>query len=135
MKNTTKKIKRIKLVPLPKLIKQTDKLVSEYVRKRDPFCVLCGSRERLQCSHLIRRGRMSTRFDVVHNCHTNCASCNYKHNIFPEFYTMWFIDKFGEEAYKNLIQRSLVIKKYTRTELYNIQIAIKILIERRTKNE
>jgi hypothetical protein len=129
-----KKIKRIKLIPLPKLIKQTDKLVSEYVRARDKRCVTPSEKctNVLQCSHLIKRGKMATRFDLI-NCNAQCSHHNYLHNYEPEHYTNWFLRKYGDLAYAVLVDKSLVIKKYTRTELYNIQTAIKILIEENKK--
>ena len=125
MKRKTKKIK-----PLPKLIKEIDALVSKYVRMRDGKCVTPSPKctKVLQCSHLIRRGKGATRFDL-RNCNCQCSYHNYLHNYSPEIYTQWFINKFGENVYNELVNRSNKIKKYTRLELENLKIALNCELE------
>lgn len=99
-----------------KLIQELDKTVSKIVRLRDKRCVICGSTNQLQCSHLIKRGRLSTRFDLD-NCNANCNGCNLRHNNYPEFYTEWWLNKHGQEKYTELINRSQGIWKPTIPEL------------------
>lgn len=99
-----------------KLIKDIDELVSKIVRKRDGRCITCGSTKNLTCSHLIKRGRASLRFDLD-NCNCQCASCNFKHNHYPEFYTYWFVSTKGTEAYHDLFKRSWQTKNWKIPEL------------------
>ncbi len=103
-----------------KLIQKCDELVSKIVRLRDGRCVCCGSRENLQCGHLIKRGRMSTRFDLV-NCNCQCSRCNYKHNHYPEYYTDWFVLTYGVDKYHELFRRSWQTKDWTLTELTELK--------------
>lgn len=113
-----KKLKRIRLVPLPKLIHKLDSLFSKWIRNRDMDCVLKSPKctKVLQCGHLIKRGKMSTRFSEL-NCHCQCSYHNYIHNQYPELYTNWFVGMYGKEAYDNLVQEAWKIKKWTREEL------------------
>ena len=119
---------RIKTPKRSKLIIECDKLVSKIVRLRDPYCVICGSTDRLQCSHLIKRGKHATRFDLT-NCNTNCASCNYRHNNYPEFYTSWWLEKYGIEAYNELIAKSKEQKKWTIPELLELKSYLTKLLD------
>jgi len=104
---------------LPKLLKEADRVFSLYIRNRDKRCVCCNATERLQCGHLIKRGRRSIRFHEK-NCNCQCASCNVKHNYYPEFYTNWFIKKYGLCEYEALINQSKEVKKFTVSELQEI---------------
>lgn len=112
------KVKRKRVTPLPKLVKRLDLIFSLWIRKRDGGCVLASPKCKgaLQNSHLIRRGKRNVRFDEE-NCNCNCAYHNFLHNSYPEYYTAWFIHVYGEQEYKDLIERSQIIKKYTREEL------------------
>ena len=107
---------KIKKPTLPKLLKKADKVFSLYIRNRDKKCVCCGATENLQNGHLIKRGRKSIRFHEK-NCNCQCASCNIKHNHYPEFYTNWFIKKYGQAEYEALIEQSKELKKFTIMEL------------------
>ena len=105
-----------------KLVKKLDKVFSEYIRLRDGYkCVLCGSRINIQAGHLITRGKYSTRWDED-NVFAQCRSCNYRHEYQPEIYTSWYIEKFGENRYLDLVEKSNVIVKYKNCDL-------KIMIE------
>lgn len=106
----------MKLSKRKKLIADLDKIVSLIVRARDKKCVVCGSTNQLQCSHLIKRGRLSTRFDLD-NCNANCNGCNLRHNNYPEFYTEWWLNKHSQEAYNKLIIKSQQLWKPTISEL------------------
>lgn len=102
-----------------KLIQKLDTVVSLIVRARDGKCVICGSTQRLQCSHLIKRGRLATRFDLD-NCSCNCASCNWRHNSYPEYYTEWFLEHKGNELYSKLIEQSQQLWKPSNAELESL---------------
>ena len=103
-----------------KLIKVCDDLVSLIVRARDKYCVTCGTRERLTCSHLIKRGRAATRFDLV-NCNCQCSACNQRHNYYPEHYTNWFLYVYGTEKYRELIKSAGEVKKWTLSDLRELK--------------
>lgn len=117
-----------KLGGLSVQIKKTDKSMSEYVRAKTPFCVICGTRDRLTNGHLITRNAKSVRFDLE-NCATQCSSCNYTHEFRPERFTEWYIENFGTEQYLALVQRSKQIKKWTVDELKELEEHFKKLKE------
>lgn len=88
------------------LVAKLDKICSEIVRRRDGYqCVLCGSRSQPQCGHVIVRGRMGTRFDLM-NMHTLCASCNLADRYDHHKYTAWLINKFGIHAWDAICEKS-----------------------------
>ena len=95
-----------------KAIKKADDAMSQYIRKRDKYCITCGSPANLTNSHLITRSKHATRW-VELNCHCQCRGCNYRHEFQPEIYTTWFLNKYGEKQYAELVLESNTIKKYT----------------------
>ena len=104
------------------LLKQADKVFSDFIRTRDGFiCQLCGNDDSsvMQCSHLIKRGKMGTRFEEL-NCVCHCSSCNFRHNFYPEFYTEWFLMIHGDKVYSDLIKKSQSVKKFSRHDLIDI---------------
>ena len=103
-----------------KLIKQCDDLVSLIVRKRDRYCVTCGTKERLTCSHLIKRGRAATRFNLI-NCNCQCSSCNFRHNSYPEYYTNWFLIRYNTEEFRVLVKQASEPKKWSLLELRELK--------------
>jgi|SRR3989304_4989922 len=84
-------------------IKKLDKLVSEIVVARDGQCVVCGSKEKLGCGHLLTRGAYATRWNLI-NCNCQCWADNFSHEMHPEKYTLWFLKHFGKEMYEELVQ-------------------------------
>lgn len=111
-----------------KLIAKLDRLVSEYVRKRDKRCVTCNATSGLTCSHLISRVSMPVRFNLQ-NCNAQCKSCNYLHEYRPERYTQWWINKYGLEAYENIVAKSKEIKHFTEEELESLIQTMQQLIK------
>lgn len=114
-----KKKRRKQTKPLrTRLIKQLDTIFSQYIRERDRRCVHgdASCRGPIQAGHLIRRGNHATRWDEL-NCHGECSGHNYKHNFYPELYTTWFVEKYGQAAYTALVARSRTIRKHTAAEL------------------
>lgn len=98
------------------LIRNLDKVVSQIVRKRQPYCVVCGSREKLTCGHLFSRTNYSTRWDLG-NCFTQCLSCNLRHEYSPAPFTIWYIKKYGMEEYEELNQQHTTARKWKDYEL------------------
>ena len=99
-----------------KLVKKLDDIVSKVVRAREPYCVTCGTKEHLTCSHLITRNKKSIRWDLD-NCHCMCKSCNFRHEYYPEIYTEWWLNKYSQEEYSKLILEGNQTKQYTLAEL------------------
>jgi hypothetical protein len=101
-----------------KLISKLDTIVSLLVRTRDKKCVTPSPKctKILQCSHLIKRGKLPTRFSLE-NCNCQCSYHNYLHNNYPEIYTEWWLGKYGQEKYNTLIRDSQKIWKPSIAEL------------------
>lgn len=87
-------------------IKKLDAAIRDLVFRRDRACVLCGSTDRLQWSHLISRARTATRWDL-RNSVVMCASCHYRHHKQgPEAFTLWYIHTHGLAEYEALVAKS-----------------------------
>ncbi len=56
-----------------------DEMFSLYIRARDKKCVLCGSTNHLQCSHVFRRVRWMTRW-TPQNAYALCSRCHTFHH-------------------------------------------------------
>lgn len=105
-------------LPTVKALKnRADSVFSLFIRKRDNYtCVLCGANQRdssIQCGHLIKRGKMATRYDEV-NCHALCAACNYRDNFDHDIYVNWFVKEYGALPYQDLFDRSRTTVKANR---------------------
>ena len=115
-----KKKSKHKLPSIKSLKLRADKVFSIFIRNRDNNkCSLCGSTTNIQCGHLIKRGKMSTRYNVW-NCHALCSGCNYKDNFEPQHYISWFLHKEGEVAYLSLVELSKEIKQMKRQDFLDI---------------
>jgi hypothetical protein len=77
------KKKRKKRDSFPAAEKFADDMFSLFIRKRDERCVTCGSTDRLQCSHVERRVRKSTRYHEM-NAFAQCARCHSFHHYQSE---------------------------------------------------
>ena len=112
------------LIPLPKLLEKTQKVVNAYVRKRDEGlpCISCGSPNANQAGHWISvRQSSALRFNEW-NINLQCAGCNlYKHGN-QAMYRIGLVNKLGEEAVRGLetIALNLKVYKWSREELNNI---------------
>lgn len=130
------KTRRSKFVSERKsLVKKLDDIVREIVSFRDSFCVIPGQSHTgvLQCGHLVTRARLSTRWDL-YNCQRQCSSCNLKHEFYPEIYTQKFITQFGLIAYRQLVNHSCVISKYTIEELETLLFELTEIRKRQEDN-
>jgi len=114
------KRKRKHLPSISALKRKADNLFSLYIRSRDSGrCVLCKKTKDIQCGHLIKRGKMSTRFDEI-NCNALCSSCNYKDNFEPQHYVLWFLKEYGAKMYEDLVERSKGIRQMKRCDYEEI---------------
>lgn len=103
-----------------RLVVYLDRAISYYVIRRDKFCITCGTKENLSCSHLFRRGRKSLRFDYVFNCNCQCFTCNERHNSDPFPYERWFIMKYGQKKFDELYVKAWQVKQFTEGQLRDI---------------
>lgn len=81
-----------------------DNLCSKIVRAREPYCITCGTRDGLTCSHYIGRGKFSIRWDL-RNCHTQCFICNQRHDVDKRPYYLAMIDIYGIQHVENVIAK------------------------------
>jgi len=102
---------------LTKLGEQLDKLVAQYVKKRDKFrCQWCGSPDHLQASHIIpKREGLVCRWNTE-NVITLCLRCHLEtwHKN-PLWAAEWFHEKYPGK-YRILKKLLRVHKVYTADE-------------------
>lgn len=99
-----------------RLISALDKIVSKIVIWRDGQCVQCGTTNRLTNGHLITRSCYSVRWDL-RNCNCQCSGHNFAHENHPEYYTDWYIKRFGVADYEELVSDSRNHQKITDDDL------------------
>lgn len=103
-----RKVKKPRVVPLSKLVKKADRLLSLFIRARDKKCVLCGSTINLTNGHLIKRGKKPVRWDE-NNCFCLCSTCNFRDKVDTNYhgrYVAWFIGRYGLALYEDLERRA-----------------------------
>lgn len=86
---------------------------SKWIRERDKICVTCGSRNDLQAGHF---WHACLDFDEM-NINGQCVQCNYykSGNLAP--YSIYLINKYGVDAFKDLEKRHyLALRGEYRTE-------------------
>ena len=104
----TKKKKRGKYVsPRKRLEIQLDDACRRYVKLRDGRCVICGSIENPQWGHLVTCACSRLRWNLK-NVNQQCRDCNFRHEIRPEIYINWFINKWGLEEWNKLYALSQI---------------------------
>lgn len=101
------------------LVRNLDKIFSEFIRLRDQKCVLCFSKIDLTCGHIFSRTAYSTRWDEE-NCHCQCWGHNFSHTYDPYPYLLWFQNKFGKEKLDALHRRYKKIRKISNGELQDM---------------
>lgn len=106
--------KRVKLVPLPKLLKKAEKVCNEYIRLRDQNkpCISCNSENANQAGHYISVRQSSfLRFDE-RNIHLQCAGCNcWKHGS-PITYRIELRKRIGDLELERLERDFIENKMY-----------------------
>ena len=105
-----------------KLVSRLDKVFSEYIRKRDGACVICGKRApevRLTCGHLFSRVAYSTRWDES-LAFCQCTGCNNRHEYDPGLFIIWFAEKFGWDKYEEGHKKHRTPVKYTNGQLVEL---------------
>lgn len=111
---------------------QLDDAVSLVVRKRTPYCVLCGESdwELLECGHLFKRAMRGTRFDVHEggNNSTLCHGCNQRDNEDHSIYVDYYVRSFTQDSYDELERRAHAEDKRSYFELVELLKDIRAML-------
>ena len=117
---------------------QTKKIVHEYIRKRDEGkpCISCNApyNNTFDAGHFYPAGKFTAlKFDLD-NIHGQCQQCNRYNEGEFERYSLTLPNRIGHERYDNLVKRAKTnlkyTKKWTRTELKEIQKDVKLKLKR-----
>lgn len=124
-------MRRRRKTPRAKLVKNLDDVVREILKIREPYCVLCGSKDKLGVSHLFSRRAYTTRWDTAKdgNCHINCWPCNFRHVRDQYPYFNWYIEKFGKDKFDELRQRFNQVRPFKTHELEELYEKLKEQLE------
>lgn len=117
------KTKKLEELPIKKLKSKLDKLVSEYVRRRDNgICISCGVKrnwKEMQNGHYISRSHQNTRYDLQ-NCNCQCPKCNvFMSGNYPS-YTIQLQKRYGWDIVKDLKCRGDKLKSWKQKELIDM---------------
>ena len=108
------------------LVRKLDTLVSKLVRKRDKYCVQCGTTYRLTAGHIFSRRSYSTRWDLE-NVFAQCWSHNFQHGFDNYDYYKWYQDKFGVEKFDELRFKFKSSVKYHLADLEELNEELDII--------
>ena len=98
------------------VLKRTcDKLFSEKIREAG-VCAKCGSREYLQCAHIVSRRYLQTRFDLD-NALCLCRGCHLFSHTHPAEWEVWLEDTLGRKYLKKLRDKALAYGKIDYEEI------------------
>lgn len=111
-----------KPIPLPKLLKKTEKVFNAYIRERDNglMCISCSNPGN-QAGHYFPVAYSGVRFDEI-NVNLQDASCNCYRYGNQAMYRIGLVRKYGERAVKELEERAVKTKyyKWSRQELNDL---------------
>jgi hypothetical protein len=89
------------------LHRKTWNIFSKYIRQRDRRCITCGSTNRLHAGHFWH-GVLD--FDEM-NINAQCNHCNTYLNGNLAQYSIYLINKYGVDKFKDLEQRHWIAKR------------------------
>ena len=89
--------------------KKLDKLVGDYVKRRDKVCTRCGSPGPLDWSHLISRGAPWLRWDLD-NSVAHCKGCHWYFTAKPSAMNLWIEERWPGRL-SELTQREAAAEK------------------------
>jgi 5-methylcytosine-specific restriction endonuclease McrA len=116
------------LQTIPKLTGKAQTIFNRYIRQRDSqngyfTCISCGSTKdtsQMDAGHYVPvKNSSALRFDE-YNVNGECKACNGFDQFHLIGYRKNLIDKIGERMVLHLESQSRLIKKWTRTELNEI---------------
>ena len=87
------------------LLKEADKLFSQYWRSMIGYCEKCGRKENLQLAHIISRDCRKLRYDPK-NKFVLCYSCHFTFHRKPLEFSQFVEYKKGKGSCKKLILES-----------------------------
>lgn len=105
-----------------RLVKELDDKCKALILSRDrkefgTRCSLCEEDNHgLMWCHLISATKYATRWDPI-NIYAQCRGCNFRHEFHPQYYTAWWINRHGEEAYQALVRKSSQPANYKSKDL------------------
>lgn len=111
-----------------KLVKQADKIFSEYIRRRNANelgmaeCFTCGKVDHwknLQCGHFQSRKHYSTRWNEK-NCQVQCAGCNVFRYGEQYKFGLYLNKKYGNNISEKLMNEAKRTIKLSNFELQEI---------------
>lgn len=88
---------------IARLKQDLTKVLSKYVRLRDPLCIVCGRNESDQAGHLFHRDMPSVEFDP-RNVWGICGPCNFRHETVPQPMHNAVLMRLGERSYADLCE-------------------------------
>ena len=110
-----------------KLIKELDKIVGDWIKKRDGWtCQRCGSTtKQLNACHFYSREGKAIRWEPL-NITTLCVGCHFWGHKNPLGFVRWYSEKMGKEK-----MDILELKKRNRlkTSLVNLQMIKQIMLQ------
>jgi len=112
---------------LGKVKQDVQKVVNEYVRKRDEGkpCISCGEYKPLQCGHFFAVSTHQGLRYEEDNLAGECLACNYYNESHLIKYRDNLLERIGEERFKALYEKAEHYKKhgykFTREELAEIK--------------
>lgn len=116
------KVKKKKLIPIPKLLKRAEKVFNCWVRKRDEGlkCISCENPGN-QAGHYFPVCYSGVRFSEV-NVNLQDAYCNCYAYGNQAMYRIGLVMKYGEKAVRELEEEAVrtKYKKWSRSELEEI---------------
>ena len=102
-----------------KAVARADAAFSLYIRQRDGNQSVTGGTGQMTCSHLFSRTNYSTRWDEM-NAFCQSSGENMRHEFDPSVLTMYFINRFGVDAYEALSRKFHAVTKLKTYEIEQI---------------
>lgn len=100
------------------LLKHLDDAFGDFIKARDRFCVTCGSTEKLDCSHLVRKARGNFLRWHPDNAYAQCRTCHQSHHNASEApLILYAVDKLGRARVEQM-----QIDAHTETHFKNYQL-------------
>ena len=128
MSRSKTKKRRVSGLTTRALVNKLDRIFSRYTRLKDAdengtvACVTCGKLahwSEVHAGHWIKRQYQSVRFDP-RNVHAQCVADNLHHGGKQDEYGKYIIDRYGLDAFNELLAKKRETKKWTREELENM---------------
>lgn len=122
------KKRRVKGGTTRALVNKLDRIYSKFIRMRDAdnegyvSCVTCGKRfhwTEVHCGHWVKRQFMAVRWDE-RNTAAQCVSDNLYHGGKQDEFGKAIIDRYGLDAFNELLSKKHETKKWTRAELQEL---------------